>query len=53
VSYRTNPENIRTENEATNKSKLALKGRNIWTKDVVIRPMTPAKRKGPRKLKSH
>jgi hypothetical protein len=53
VSYRTNPENMRTENDATKRSKLALKGRKIWTKDVVMRPMTPANRKGPRKLKSH
>jgi hypothetical protein len=53
VSYRTKPENIRTENDATKRSKLALKGRKIWTKDVVMRPMTPANRKGPRKLKSH
>jgi len=31
----------------------ALKGRKIWTREAVRRPMRPAKRKGARELKSN
>ena len=53
VSYRTKPENRRTEKHATPRSRLALKGRTMWTSEAVRRPIRPAKRKGAKELKSY
>lgn len=53
VSYKTKPEKMRTEKHAMKRSMLALNGRKIWTKDVMMIPINPANRNGPRKLKSH